>query len=79
MKTLTVKKLILSNVLLNKFILKYKKYKFNLLKRLINNWTKGVIDWSGRPKENNKKSLITPIFVGMTTILAIVIFGRRFS
>ena len=32
-----------------------------------------------RPKENNKKSLITPIFVGMTTILAIVIFGRRFS
>ena len=34
---------------------------------------------SGRPKETNKKSLITPISVGMTTILAIVIFGRRFS
>ena len=34
---------------------------------------------SGRPKENNKKSLITPISVGMTTILAIVLFGRRFS
>jgi len=34
---------------------------------------------SGRPKETNKKSLITPISVGMTTILAIVIFGRRFN
>ena len=34
---------------------------------------------SGRPKETNKKSLITPISVGMTTILAIVLFGRRFS
>jgi hypothetical protein len=34
---------------------------------------------SGRPKETNKKSLINPISVGMTTILAIVIFGRRFS
>ena len=32
-----------------------------------------------RPKETNKKSLITPISVGMTTILAIVLFGRRFS
>tara|TARA_B110000483_G_scaffold57643_1_gene72118 strand:+ start:967 stop:1464 length:498 start_codon:yes stop_codon:yes gene_type:complete len=31
------------------------------------------------PKVNNKKSLINPISVGMTTILAIVIFGRRFS
>jgi hypothetical protein len=34
---------------------------------------------TGRPKETNKKSLITPISVGMTTILAIVLFGRRFS
>ena len=34
---------------------------------------------SGRPEKNNKKSLITPISVGMTTILAIVIFGRRFN
>ena len=34
---------------------------------------------SGRPKETNKRSLITPISVGMTTILAIVLFGRRFS
>ena len=32
-----------------------------------------------RPKETINKSLITPISVGMTTILAIVIFGRRFS
>jgi len=32
-----------------------------------------------RPIVKNKKSLITPISVGMTTILAIVIFGRRFS
>ena len=32
-----------------------------------------------RPKETNKKSLITPISVGMTTILAIVLFGRRLS
>ena len=32
-----------------------------------------------RPKETNNKSLITPISVGMTTILAIVIFGRSFS
>ncbi|MDC1104285.1 hypothetical protein OAS45_01525 [Polaribacter sp.] len=32
-----------------------------------------------RPKETNNKSLITPISVGMTTILAIVIFGRNFS
>jgi hypothetical protein len=34
---------------------------------------------SGRPKKTNKKSLITPISVGMTTILAIMIFGRKFS
>ena len=32
-----------------------------------------------RQKETNNKSLITPISVGMTAILAIVIFGRRFS
>ena len=34
---------------------------------------------SERPKETINKSLITPISVGMTTIIAIVIFGRRFS
>ena len=32
-----------------------------------------------RPKETNNKSLITPVSVGMATILAIVLFGRRFS
>ena len=32
-----------------------------------------------RPTVNNKKSLITPISVGMTTILAVVIFGRKFN
>ena len=32
-----------------------------------------------RPTVNNKKSLTTPISVGMTTILAVVTFGRRFS
>jgi len=31
------------------------------------------------PKVNNKKSLITPISVGITTILAIVLFVRRFG
>ena len=30
-----------------------------------------------RPKENNKKSLITPISVGITTILAVMIFGYK--
>ena len=30
-----------------------------------------------RPKETNNKSIITPISVGMTTILAIVIFGNK--
>ena len=34
---------------------------------------------SERPKETNKNSLITPISVGLSTILAIVIFGKRFS
>lgn len=32
-----------------------------------------------KTKKNKNKSLITPISVGMTTILAVVIFGRRFS
>ena len=32
-----------------------------------------------KTKKNKNKSLITPISVGMTTILAIVLFGRRFS
>ena len=32
-----------------------------------------------KTKKNKNKSLITPISVGMTTILAIVLFGRRFN
>ena len=32
-----------------------------------------------KTKKNKNKSLITPISVGITTILAVVIFGRRFS
>ena len=32
---------------------------------------------SGRPKETNNKSLITPISFGITTILAVVIFGNK--
>ena len=30
-----------------------------------------------RPKETNNKSIITPISVGITTILAVVIFGNK--
>ena len=30
-----------------------------------------------RPKETNNKSIITPISVGLTTILAVVIFGYK--
>ena len=32
-----------------------------------------------KTKKNKNKSLTTPISVGITTILAVVIFGRRFS
>ena len=32
-----------------------------------------------KAKKNKNKSLITPISVGLTTILAVVIFGRRFN
>jgi len=32
-----------------------------------------------KTKKNKNKSLITPISVVMTTILAIVLFGRRFN
>ena len=61
-----------SNYALKEALVEVEKYKSRLkiVESLIG---------SGRPKETNKKSLITPISVGMTTILAIVIFGRRFS
>ena len=32
---------------------------------------------SGRPEKNNNKSIITPISVGITTILAVMIFGNK--
>ncbi len=32
---------------------------------------------SGTPKETDKKYLITPISVGMTTVLAVMIFGNK--
>ena len=34
---------------------------------------------SGRPKETNNKSILTPISVGITTILVVAIFGRRLN
>ena len=61
-----------SNYALKEALVEVEKYKSRLkiVESLIG---------SGRPKKTNKKSLITPISVGMTTILAIVVFGRRFS
>ena len=61
-----------SNYALKEALVEVEKYKkrLKIVESLIG---------SGRPKETNKKSLITPISVGMTTILAIAIFGRRFS
>jgi len=59
-----------SNYALKEALVEVKKYKSRL------KISESLIG-SGRPKETNKKSLITPISVGMTTILAIVIFGNR--
>ena len=61
-----------SNYALNQALVDVEKYKSHL------KIAESLIG-SGRPKENNKKSLINPICVGMTTILAIVIFGRKFN
>ena len=61
-----------SNYALKQALVEVEKYKSRLK-------TAESLIGSGRPEKNNKKSLITPISVGMTTILAIVIFGRRFS
>ena len=61
-----------SNYALKQALVEVEKYKTRL--KIV----ESLIE-SGRPKETNKKSLITPISVGMTTILAIVLFGRRFS
>ena len=61
-----------SNYALKKALVEVEKYKSRL--KIAESLSR-----TERPKENNKKSLITPISVGMTTILAIVLFGRRFS
>ena len=61
-----------SNYALKQALVEVEKYKkrLKIVESLIG---------SERPTVNNKKSLTTPISVGITTILAIVIFGRRFS
>ena len=61
-----------SNYALKQALIEVEKYKSRL------KISESLIE-SGKPKKNKNKSLITPISVGMTTILAIVIFGRRFS
>ena len=61
-----------SNYALKQALIEVKKYKSRL------KIAESLIE-SGRPEENNKKPLITPISVGINTILAVVIFGRRFS
>ena len=61
-----------SNYALKQALVEVEKYKSRL------KIAESLIE-SGRPQENNNKSLITPISVGLTTILAIVLFGRRFS
>ena len=61
-----------SNYALKQALVEVEKYKSRLK-------TAESLIGSGRPEKTNKKSLITPISVGMTTILAIVLFGRRFS
>ena len=59
-----------SNYALKQALVEVEKYKSRLK-------TAESLIGSGRPEKNNKKSLITPISVGMTTILAIVIFGNK--
>ena len=61
-----------SNYALKEALVEVKKYKSRL------KIAESLIG-SVRPKETNNKSLINPISFGITTILAIVIFGRRFS
>ena len=61
-----------SNYALKEALVEVEKYKSRL------KIAKSLIG-TGGPKETNNKSIITPISVSMTTILAIVIFGRTFS
>ena len=61
-----------SNYALKQALIEVKKYKSRL------KIAESLIG-KERLKETNNKSIITPISVGITTILAIVLFGRRFS
>ena len=61
-----------SNYALKEALVEVEKYKSRL------NIAESLIGTGGL-KETNNKSIITPISVGMTTILAIVLFGRRFN
>ena len=61
-----------SNYALKEALVEVEKYKTRL------KIAESLIGTEG-PKETNKKSLITPISVGLTTILAVVIFGRKFN
>lgn len=61
-----------SNYALKQALIEVKKYKSRL------KIAESLIG-KERPKETKSKSILTPISVGITTILAVVIFGRRFS
>ena len=61
-----------SNYALKQALIEVKKYK-NRLKI-----AESLIG-KERLKETNNKSMLTSISIGITTILAVVIFGRRFS
>lgn len=61
-----------SNYALKQALIEVKKYKSRL------KIAESLIG-KERPKETKSKSILTPISVGITTILAVVIFGRRLS
>jgi len=59
-----------SNYALKQALVEVEKYKSRL------KIAESLIE-TGGPKETNNKSIINPISVGITTILAIVIFGNK--
>jgi type IV secretory pathway VirB4 component len=61
-----------SNYALKQALIEVKKYKSRL------KIAESLIG-KERPEETKSKSILTPISVGITTILAVVIFGRRFN
>jgi len=61
-----------SNYALKEALVEVEKYKSRL------KIAESLIE-TERSTVNNNKSLITPISVGITTILAVVIFGRKFN